>query len=196
MLVSARVTPLVLRSSSSTANSSSRFFSMEMENGSMRQGDAQSALAGGSGTRCSSCDFTVAEALAISTARAAQLCTPSRERSSVAAKPNAPSAITRIPMPSDSASEALPILPFLVASERLRSSTMRASASDRAAQLRRLQSPCSNFFHRVPRATDNTVFASRGTASPRARVLIVESLVKRRLQLADSSPASMFQTSS
>ena len=130
MLVSARVTPLVLRSSSSMANSSSRFFSMEMVKGSILQGEAQSALAAGSGTMCSSCDFTVAEALAISTARAAQLCTPSRERSSVAAKPNAPSAMTRMPMPSDSASEALPILPFLVASERLRSSTMRASASE------------------------------------------------------------------
>ncbi len=44
MLASARVTPLFLRSSASMAKSSSRFFSIGMENGSILQGDAQSAL--------------------------------------------------------------------------------------------------------------------------------------------------------
>src|SRR5690348_8364761 len=38
--------------------------------------------------------------------------------------------MTRMPMPSDAESEALPILPFFVASERCRSSTIRASASE------------------------------------------------------------------
>src|SRR5262249_22706881 len=72
--------------------------------------------------------FTRAEALAISTAREAVCSTEFRERSSDDAKPHAPSAITLTPTPNDSESAALPILPFLVASERLRSSTMRASA--------------------------------------------------------------------
>ena len=58
----------------------SRFFSMEMPNGSIAQGEAQSALAAGSGTSRNSCDFTWAEALAISTARAAQPWTLSRVR--------------------------------------------------------------------------------------------------------------------
>src|ERR1035437_10044877 len=130
MLVSARVTPFTASRAASIANSRSRFFSMEMLNGSILQGEAQSAMAGDSGTRYSSCDFTVDDARAISTALAAQLSTPSRDRSSVAAKPNPPLAMTRMPMPSDSESEAPAILPFLVASARLRSSTMRASACE------------------------------------------------------------------
>src|SRR5215467_4696553 len=64
----------------------------------------------------------------MATARAAVVSTASLLRSSDAAKPHAPSAITRSPMPSDSASEALPILPFFVASARLRSAPMRTSA--------------------------------------------------------------------
>src|ERR1035438_10273309 len=92
------------------------------------EGEAQSAMAGGSGTRYSSCDFTVDDARAISTALAAQLSTPSSDRSSVAAQPNPPLERARLTLPHKSESEAPAILPFLVASERLRSSTMRASA--------------------------------------------------------------------
>ena len=128
------------------ANSSSRFFSMEMVNGSILQGDAHSALAGGSGTRCNSCDFTRGEALAISTARAAQACTPSRERSSVAAKPKPPSAITRMPMPRDSASEALPILPFLVRQGAIALVDDARFRQRGAAQLGRFQRPCRQFL--------------------------------------------------
>ena len=56
--------------------------------------------------------------------------TPSRLKSSEAAKPQAPSAITRMPIPCDSESDALPTLPFFVPRARLRSSTTRASAYD------------------------------------------------------------------
>ena len=101
MLVSARVTPFTASRAASMANSRSRLFSMGMLNGSILQGEAQSALAGGSGTRYNSCDFTLDDALAISTALAAQPSTPSRDRSSVAAKPNPPLAMTRMPTPSD-----------------------------------------------------------------------------------------------
>src|ERR1022692_3826199 len=90
MLVSARVTPFTASRAASMANSRSRFFSMAMLNGSILQGEAQSAWALGSGTRYSSCDFTLDDARAISTALAAQPSTPSRDRSSVAAKPNPP----------------------------------------------------------------------------------------------------------
>src|SRR5664280_558650 len=130
MLVSARVTPFTASRAASMANNRSRFLSMAMLNGSILQGEAQSAWAGGSGTRYSSCDFTLDDARAISTALAAQPSTASRDRSSVAAKPNPPLATTRMPMPMDSESEAPAILPFLVASDRPRSSTMRASACE------------------------------------------------------------------
>src|SRR4029077_20677574 len=45
-----------------------------------------------------------------------------------AANPQAPPAITRTPMPSDSDSGACPTRPFLVVSERLRIATTRVSA--------------------------------------------------------------------
>ena len=45
-----------------------------------------------------------------------------------AANPQAPSAITRTLMPTDSASDALPTLPFFVESARLRIATTRVSA--------------------------------------------------------------------
>src|SRR5208337_601290 len=77
-----------------------------------------------------SCCLTCAEALAISTARAAVASTAGQLRSSEAANPQAPSAITRMPIPNDSESEALPSLPFLVERARLRSSAMRAAAYD------------------------------------------------------------------
>ena len=64
----------------------------------------------------------------MATALAAVASTDSLLRLSDAANPHAPSAMTRIPIPSDSASDALPILPFFVARARLRSSTIRASA--------------------------------------------------------------------
>ena len=72
-------------------------------------------------------------------------CTPSRVRSSVAAKPKLPSAMTRMPIPSDSESEALPICPFLVARARLRSSTIRASAcvAPRSLAVSNAQEPIS-----------------------------------------------------
>ena len=64
----------------------------------------------------------------MASARAAVSSTAPRLNSFEAANPHAPSARTRMPIPSDSESEACPTFPFLVASERLRSSTMRASA--------------------------------------------------------------------
>src|SRR4030095_16396063 len=48
--------------------------------------------------------------------------------SSEAANPHAPSAIARIPIPRDSASDAWPTLPFFVVRARARESTTRASA--------------------------------------------------------------------
>ena len=85
-------------------------------------------MTGFSGAKRISCCFTLADALAISTACAAVVSTAPRLRSSEAANPQAPSAITRMPMPNDSESAAPPTLPFLVLKARLRSSTTRASA--------------------------------------------------------------------
>ncbi len=161
MLVSARVTPFTASKAASMANRRSRFFSIGMLNGSILQGEAHSALAGGSGTRYSSCDFTLDDALAISTALAAQPWTPSRDRSSVAAKPNPPLAMTRMPMPSDSESEAPLILPFLVARARLRSSTMRASASEAPRSLAVSSAHAAMSFiedHRIQDGKDDIVF--------------------------------------
>src|ERR1035438_1298297 len=158
LLSSARVTPFTASRAASMANNRSRFLSMAMLNGSILQGEAQSAWAGGSGTRDSSCDLTLDDARAISTALAAQLSTPSRERSSVAAKPNPPLAMTRMPMPSDSESEALAILPFLVASERLRSSTMRASACEAPRSLAVSSTHEAISFIYDHRARDDIVF--------------------------------------
>ena len=87
----------------------------------------QSAMAGFSAARRSSCAFTFADARAMLTALAAVASTDARERSSVAANPQALSAITRMPMPRDSESAACATFPFLVMSVRERSSTMRAS---------------------------------------------------------------------
>src|SRR5216683_1402873 len=89
--------------------------------------------------------FTRAEALAISTARAEVASTAARLRSSEAANPQAPLAMTRTPKPNDSDTEALPTLPFLVERARWRSSAMRASAYEapRSAAVLRAQEAMS-----------------------------------------------------
>src|SRR5215472_11894423 len=128
MFVSASVTPATDRSSESIFKRSARFCSTDVVNGSTLNGEVQSAIAGFSGASRTSCCLTRADALAMATALMAVVSIASLLRPSDAAKPHAPSAITRTPMPSDSASEALPILPFFVASARLRSAPMRTSA--------------------------------------------------------------------
>ena len=88
----------------------------EVVNGSIWQGLVHSAVAAFSGASRMSCSLTRADARAISTALAAVASTAARLKSSEAANPQAPSAITRMPIPCDSESDALPTLPFLVES--------------------------------------------------------------------------------
>src|SRR5208337_304551 len=128
MPVSASVTPATARISASTFSNRSRFCSTDVANGSVLNGVVHSATAAGSGASRTSSFFTRADARAISTASRAAASSAARLRWADAAKPHAPSAITRTPMPSDSDSEAWPTCPFLVVSERLRIETTRASA--------------------------------------------------------------------
>ena len=128
MLVSASVTPGTERSSASTFINSAKFRSTEIVKGSTLQGVLHSAVTGFSGTSRTSLCFTFAEARAIATACAAVRSIDSRSSSAEDAKPQAPSTITRTLRPCDRESDAVPILPFLVDSARLRSSTTRTSA--------------------------------------------------------------------
>ena len=116
MEVCASVTPGSRRSSSSTAVSSASCSSTLTENGSIWQGETQVASCFSSGASVTSCFLARALERAMSTASAAADSTPARVRSSVAAKPQQPSASTRIPMPTDSSLETWPGLPFLVPS--------------------------------------------------------------------------------
>src|SRR5260370_36540455 len=106
----------------------SRFCSIEVVNGSILYGVDHSIFTAGSGASRIGSSLTVADARAMSASLAAVRSTDSRERSSVEAKPHESSTSTRTPMPSDSELPACPTLPFLVASARWRSSTMRTSA--------------------------------------------------------------------
>src|ERR1700722_12777817 len=126
--VSARVTPATERNSASIFSSSSMFCSTETVNGSILYGVLHSATAGFSGASRTSSRLTRAEARAISTARAAVASTAARPSSAEAANPQAPSAMARTFMPTDSESDALPTFPFLVVSERLRCAITRTSA--------------------------------------------------------------------
>ena len=83
-------------------------------NGSVRMGEVHSASTGSSGTRASARSWTRAEARAMATAREAACSTASRVRVSVEAKPQAPPATTRTPMPMVSLTDAWPTFPFLV----------------------------------------------------------------------------------
>ena len=144
---SASVIPATERNSASIFNSSSIFCSTETVKGSILYGVLHSATTGFSGARRTSSRFTRAEARAISTARAAVASTAPRPSSADAANPHAPSAIARTLMPTDSASDALPTLPFLV---RERAAAMRHHAHIRVArpaQRGNVQSPVGNVFH-------------------------------------------------
>ncbi len=118
MEASARVTPGTFRISSSARKSSFIMSSSDTAKGSLSTGVCHRAVIFCSGARTTSFFFTRALARAMATAWAAAASMFSRPNWSVEANPQAPSAITRTPRPSDSLSMTLPTLPFLVESVR------------------------------------------------------------------------------
>src|SRR6266478_318402 len=126
--VSVRVTPFTTRMAASALRSRSSCDSKGISKGSFCSGACQLSMYAFSGTIFTSPRFARAEALAMETACAAQAETPSRVNLSVEAKPQAPLARTRMPMPMDSNWARVPTAPFFVVRSRWRMCMERTSA--------------------------------------------------------------------